>query len=950
MIHRKYFCLFLVYFWFFDQYLAQSVYYQEWNSSKGLPTDCVYDLAQNKKGFLFLGTDQGIYTFDGFQFEQIPLLNAISNSLTSIGFTADNTLWCRNFSDQVFYEKENKLHLFQPLEKLLKNDLIVDLKVKGDDVYVAGFKTLYLFSNKRKKLVKKFAISKIESIEWKGSSLVVSTVKGKVHVIENGKVSTSFQLPIGRYRIAGNSGTKLIERNQANATIWDLNGNKVQINQGPQFEIGIHINTAHSIGSQLFFCTNKGTYFQSDSKWHFFSTGQNHSDIIQDFQGGFWISTIENGLIYIPSFEVQFFQKNEENRFFKQMISSPKGFFISLSNGQIIEVDKVGNRINTYQSNTSLEPEFIYFSDDQNRLYSSFGSYSYQQNPIFSPFYYGKGISFDSDQNTYFGIHSLSAVIPKKEDFELKKWTLNSLHVDGKEIHLFRQKRVRDVCFVNQVLYVAYVDKILAYSAKSVVEIKDLKGNSISAVRFATDSKGRLWIATTQQGVFCLADNRVFNWTQETNGLSHNQCKQIRVFDDCAYVVTIAGVDQIQLRSSQIRSISNEFAIDNLSISDFYKKGDLFYFVTKKRIIQTNNRSISNRNISARLYFKMVKTAKNIYHNKKNQFDYAENSLEFEWDFLEFNQNVNNSIFYRLKGFDDAWKQISPRQKSVIFTNLNHGVYAFEMKVDGSDKISISYPFSVLRPYWLTWWFIGIEILLVGGILYVLFIFIIRTLNKRQKVRELLILSQLKAIRSQMNPHFLYNALNTLQGLIYTKKVDEAGTFVSMFSDHLRHTLNMSDKQNITIREEIESLFVYLELEKLRFGDDFNFEIEKESTVSDLIQIPSMIVQPYVENAVKHGLLNKKGTKKVRIHFSLIENRLLQISIVDNGIGREQSNLLNLQRKDKPKSFATKAIENRIDLLNKQSKNRISIRIDDLKEQGLAVGTAVFLMIPLKLD
>jgi LytS/YehU family sensor histidine kinase len=201
-----------------------------------------------------------------------------------------------------------------------------------------------------------------------------------------------------------------------------------------------------------------------------------------------------------------------------------------------------------------------------------------------------------------------------------------------------------------------------------------------------------------------------------------------------------------------------------------------------------------------------------------------------------------------------------------------------------------------------------------------------------------------------MNPHFLYNALNTLQGLIYTKKVDEAGTFVSMFSDHLRHTLNMSEKQMITLRDEIESLFVYLELEKLRFGDDFHFEIKKESNVSDLVQIPSMIIQPFVENAVKHGLLNKKGRKNVRIHFMLLENQLLQISIVDNGIGREQSNLLNLQRKDKPKSFATKAIENRIDLLNKQSKHQITIRIDDLKDKNLPTGTAVYLVIPLKFD
>ena len=173
----------------------------------------------------------------------------------------------------------------------------------------------------------------------------------------------------------------------------------------------------------------------------------------------------------------------------------------------------------------------------------------------------------------------------------------------------------------------------------------------------------------------------------------------------------------------------------------------------------------------------------------------------------------------------------------------------------------------------------------------------------------------LSSIKAQMNPHFLFNALNTIQSYIYLNDKESAIMYTSKFSDLTRNILEMSTKDTITLDEEIKSLTLYLELEKMRFEDTFNYEVNIDRELNrDYIKIPSMLVQPYVENAIKHGLLHKKNNRVLKLTFKK-ENNLVVIIIDDNGIGRKRSQELNKIKNRMHQSFAMEANKKRLEIL-----------------------------------
>ncbi|MFA9189821.1 histidine kinase [Flavobacterium sp. FZUC8N2.13] len=208
--------------------------------------------------------------------------------------------------------------------------------------------------------------------------------------------------------------------------------------------------------------------------------------------------------------------------------------------------------------------------------------------------------------------------------------------------------------------------------------------------------------------------------------------------------------------------------------------------------------------------------------------------------------------------------------------------------------------------------------------------------------------SELKAFKSQMNPHFFYNALNTVQSYILTNDKKLAISYLSKFSILTRSILEMTEKESISIADEIKTLTLYLDIEKARFNEDFEYSIQIENIDdTELTKIPSMFLQPYVENAIKHGLLHKEGRKELKINFT-IENQVIVIQIEDNGIGREKSMQLNAIKNKNHTSFATEAIQNRIDILNKMRAKPIQLTFTDKKNSYQhALGTVVNIEIPL---
>lgn len=204
--------------------------------------------------------------------------------------------------------------------------------------------------------------------------------------------------------------------------------------------------------------------------------------------------------------------------------------------------------------------------------------------------------------------------------------------------------------------------------------------------------------------------------------------------------------------------------------------------------------------------------------------------------------------------------------------------------------------------------------------------------------------AELKALKAQMNPHFLFNAMSSVQGLILADKKKEACSYLARLSGLVRKNLELTARQYVEAAEELELLDTYLKLEQMRLGKSFQYQIEGRAGL-DGLQMPAMIIQPFLENAIKHGLLHKAGTKVLTVHFQCTE--VLTCTITDNGIGREQAHALQSSFK-KHSSFSTEAIARRFDLLQNESELPLGFEIKDLIEQDQPLGTQVILKMPFK--
>jgi len=209
--------------------------------------------------------------------------------------------------------------------------------------------------------------------------------------------------------------------------------------------------------------------------------------------------------------------------------------------------------------------------------------------------------------------------------------------------------------------------------------------------------------------------------------------------------------------------------------------------------------------------------------------------------------------------------------------------------------------------------------------------------------------SELKALKAQMDPHFIFNALNSIQEYIILNQKNLASDYLGKFADLMRKYLNHSDKRLIPLNEEIDCLNMYLELEAIRFEDKLEYKliIDENLNIED-IKIPTMLIQPYIENALKHGLLHKKEGGKVLILLNdFPEKQIVTCVVQDNGIGRKRAEELSLKRNLLHKSFASKATESRLNLLNYGRKTQIGILYEDLFDtDNLAIGTKVTISIP----
>lgn len=335
---------------------------------------------------------------------------------------------------------------------------------------------------------------------------------------------------------------------------------------------------------------------------------------------------------------------------------------------------------------------------------------------------------------------------------------------------------------------------------------------------------------------------------------------------------------------------------------------------------------------------------------------------------LEYSKNTSQALFVAYSIMQDQEKATAANE---IFLRLNDSINSIERMELAADmktkyeteKIELAKEAAEAKSERNKNYLIGS--IVIGGLILLTSLFFFGRMRERKKA-ELVTMelretqkrlaiekqyreSELKALKSQMNPHFIFNALNSIQEYIVMNKKNEASDYLGKFADLIRTYLSHSDTGVISLQEEIESLNMYLDLESLRFEDKLHYELKvSEKLNKDVIHIPTMLIQPYVENALKHGLLHKKDNRIVTVRFSNSENNNILCIVEDNGVGRAKSKEFQAKKNRLHKSFAAKATEERLELLNYGKDKKIGVEtVDLIHENGGAIGTRVELTIPI---
>lgn len=236
-------------------------------------------------------------------------------------------------------------------------------------------------------------------------------------------------------------------------------------------------------------------------------------------------------------------------------------------------------------------------------------------------------------------------------------------------------------------------------------------------------------------------------------------------------------------------------------------------------------------------------------------------------------------------------------------------------------------------------WGLAIALALFGALTWML----VRNIRQKQKANMKI---RLQSLRTQMNPHFIFNSLNSVNNFISKNDEISANRYLSDFSNLMRSVLKNSDEDFVSLETEINTLRIYLDLEHFRFGEKFNFSLEIADDIEpEHVKVPPMLIQPYIENAVWHGLRYKEDKGLLEVKF-YTEDQKLYCTVRDNGIGREESARLKTNHQKTYQSTGIKNTRERIDILNKLHGTSLQISIFDLNENGKATGTLVRISLP----
>jgi two-component sensor histidine kinase len=946
---------------------SQNTFSINLNKNSGLPSSIVYDFYQDSKGFIWVATNGGLSKYDGFEFQTYSSAEQSSLAGSAIKEDKYGRIWYQNFDGYLFYIKDEKLNIL----KQNRPGEYVPFGIVGDFLFVVQHQGVDVFDLQTLQLVTTITVD--------ASNIIGSTVLDQSYyfIAENKvfKIGVDFKLTQSDYfekkgiRInhINNDGQNIFlgYKNTNNHVLYFISP-QLQYIREKQYPSKGGVIATQFLDKKYWLYTNNGFYVYNKSGDVVLSNL--HLDLdssinkcMIDKNQNHWFSSLKDGLYIISDFNSKVYSYKSKD--LMKIVDKNNNFLISTLNGEVVQTDAsfVNYKTDLNFKNNNNIIHWMYDKQDDLLFYTTpLGFHiSHKDKVIYFEEIAVKDVLRLDEK--YFAVATSGFVMLLKNPLLKKESSYSKWDAIYKNKRVFHYKNLATLLsnvraksidfykdsnsFIVATNVGVFIFDTLKYSNLLV------KGNPFYASDVYSYSN-KIYLLDNVGNLTVVSPSGDINILNDDIGVPLNGIKMIKRFDNILYVVGAGRVYEYDL--TRINNSVYSYNTNTLSITDLYRTDELLVLVAEKQIVTINLKNKSVQKVNSQFHFNNVYVGSEKFDQRMlSNLKHFQNSIRITFSVIDFGNRIEPNISYRLN--DGEWVKLTVGSREIQLLSLTAGQYRLDVQMEGR-VLQEHIVFTISRPFYMEWWFVNL--IVFGVIAVVLSIYLwrmklmrikIHHLNRRILLENELRTSILTSIKAQMNPHFFYNALNTIQSYIFSNDRYSATTYLSKFSKLTRMILEMSDQPRIKLEDEITALTLYLELEQMRFHTGFHFQIILMPKMDiRLIEIPSMLIQPYVENAVKHGLLHKiEGEKKMIVSFHE-EGEFVRVIVDDNGIGRKKSEEINKQRLDKPKSFGTEFTKKRLELLN-YNQNVVSVQYEDkVDEKNQPLGTKVTIFISKK--
>ena len=940
---------------------AQEYSYTHYDISEGLAGSTVYCITQDKEGFIWIGTETGVSRFDGAHFKNFTSVDGLPDvEVLQIFSDSKGRVWMAPFRKSVCYYYKGKIYNQEndlALRKIhLKGNIRNFAEDRNGDILIQEMRGLHLLRGNGQ--VKEYDSIDHRPIEI--SDAISSSVSGHFLLQEK---NNFYELSSDVFRLLFSvKKNAFAEADMALSPQWLAWRETItrmgvkSVLTGREIHLAFpHNNRTFSIiaDSLLYFNETSGSkeYNIHTGASKIFLPGVDVSRTFRDDEGNTWFATLGQGIFRLNSDEF-INMRLEAGRYDKcpvySLLKVGNELFAGSGHDLVFKFQLPGLRDQRYGAVQQDGGGRILFMDTLEHGQLFFGmDYllgRFSRDLRFTP-------SRPAHIKTGFRKNERELILTSS-----RGCTLFDIPTFRSVDTIFHE-RSTTVYYRNDTTYIGTLNGLyLVKRDRSVVYLGDGKipffKKRIAAITASAD--GTLWIAAYDDGgIIGYKHGRVVATITRRQGLTSDICRCLLVYGNYLWVGTDKGLNKIDLGNPDYpvtRFTSND-GLGSDIVNTIYADGPMIYVGTSAGL-SFFDESRTNINAGCRLaLLGVINSGKERVQDTADlQLPFTDNNIRFEFAGISY-KSVGNILYkYRLTGLDSNWR--NTKESFLEYPSLPSGKYEFQLMAINKFGIwsrPASVRFTVATPFWNAAWFYGLNILAFLVLTWLFLTWRIRGIRRRQEEKEQLSKKMAEmermALQAQMNPHFIFNCLNSIQQYIFDQDIFAANKYISGFAKLIRGTLQNSTQAHIPLTDEINYLSAYLSLEKLRFKEKMDYSIETDPSVkakeADIL-IPPMLIQPYVENSMRHGLRHKTdGRGHILIRF-MFQDGKLAVLIEDNGVGRQKAASYKTREHIEYQSKGMSLTADRVRLINSVYGDNIKIVVTDLKnEKEQPAGTRV---------